>query len=60
MADWPSLSQADHRFSRRQFLQLAGAGGAALLFPPIAPARSSSVRAPPKRGADSVGMKEEA
>jgi Domain of unknown function (DUF6851)/VCPO second helical-bundle domain len=57
MADWPSLPQADHRFSRRQFLQLAGAGGAALLFPPIAPARSSSVRAPPKRGADSVALR---
>src|SRR5207245_9990962 len=45
------------RLSRRRFVQLAGAGGAALLFPSPAPARSSSARAPLKRGADGVVLR---
>src|SRR2546428_13771680 len=53
----PSITAHDHRFSRRRFVQLAGAGGAALLFPSPAPARSSSARAPLKRGADGVVLR---
>src|SRR5207253_6928209 len=34
--------------------QLAGAGGAALLFPSLAPARSSSARAPLTRAAEGI------
>src|SRR5438445_1239929 len=42
------------RLSRRRFVQLAGAGGAALLFPSLAPARSSSARAPLTRAAEGI------
>jgi uncharacterized protein DUF6851/vanadium-dependent haloperoxidase-like protein len=42
------------RLSRRRFIQLAGAGGAALLFPSFAPARSLSAGVRPKRAADGV------
>src|SRR5712692_3729028 len=46
--------QTDRLVSRRRFVQLAGAGGAALLFPSLAPARSSSARAQLARAADGV------
>src|SRR5438132_1099654 len=42
------------RLSRRRFVQLAGAGGAALLFPSLAPARSSSARGPLTRAAEGI------
>jgi len=48
------MAATDRLLSRRRFVQLAGAGGAALLFPSLAPARSSSARAGLTRAADGV------
>jgi hypothetical protein len=42
------------RLSRRRFIQLAGAGGAALLFPTLVPARPISAGVRPKRAPDGV------
>ncbi|HEX9598791.1 MAG TPA: vanadium-dependent haloperoxidase [Gaiellaceae bacterium] len=45
------------RLSRRRLVQLAGAGGAALLFPSLARADSFAARVPLKRAADGVVLR---